>query len=373
MLLMYIIILAAFLGWTMINSYFMPALPKGKSYRDKDELVSILIPLRNEEDNVPDLITNLRKLTYPNVEFILLDDDSSDRTLTLLTELTKGDERFSILEGNDLPPTWNGKVYACHQLSERAKGDYLLFIDADIRLHRDTIQSTLTLIKKMKASMLSGFPAFPVSLWLEKLLVPLQHFVVHFHLPLLPANWTTRPAFTAAHGAFILVKHREYKMIDGHKAIHNSLVDDVDLSRAFKAHGYRSLLANVTTYTTCYMYRSNKDVWEGFTKNLFPGLGRSLLLVIFLFLFYGVFYVLPFILLLLGLMSYIQGMPMFTLFFPYLLITLQKAWVDWITNQSIRLSLFMPLSALAFMLLLINSTMRGLKQKGYVWKGRTYS
>ncbi|WP_377889051.1 glycosyltransferase [Alkalihalobacillus sp. R86527] len=373
MLLSYIIILASFLGWTIINSRFMPALPNKRFHRDKNELVSILIPLRNEEDNVVDLITNVKKLSYPYIEFILLDDDSSDRTLKLLIENTQGDDRFSIIKGDDLPPSWNGKVYACHQLSERANGDYLLFIDADIRLHPDILQSSLTLMKKKKASMLSGFPAFPVSLWLEKLLVPLQHFVVHFHLPLLAANWTNKPAFTAAHGAFILVTHKEYNMINGHKSIHSSLVDDVDLSRSFKIHGHRSLLANITKYATCYMYSSNKDVWEGFTKNLFPGLGRSLLLVSFLFFFYGVFYVLPFILLLIGGGSFLKGMPSFILFLPYLLITLQKAWVDWITNQSVRLSVFMPLSALAFMLLLVNSTMRGIKQKGYVWKGRTYS
>ncbi len=351
----------------------MPSLRNEKATRGKEELVSVLIPLRNEEENVVDLITNLKALSYPNIEVLVLNDNSEDHTLPLLTKHTKRDDRFTILEGEELPPSWNGKVFACHQLSERAKGSYLLFIDADMRLHKDTIQASLEMLRRTKASMLSGFPAFPVSLLLEKLLVPLQHFVVNFHLPLLPANHTTRPAFTAAHGAFILVDHKAYKRVGGHRSIQNSLIDDVHLSRTFKVNGYRSILANVTKFTTCYMYRSNKDVWEGFTKNLFPGLGRSRLLVSILFLFYGCFYFLPAVLLIIGVVSYTIGEPMYSLFIPYILITLQKAWVDWKTNQSILLSFMMPISSLAFMCLLINSMMKGIKQKGYVWKGRTYS
>lgn len=351
----------------------MPGLSLKDHYRDKNELVSILVPLRNEEDNVKDLIDNLKKISYEYVEILLLDDNSSDGTLQLLKNTTLYDERFSILSGSELPKAWNGKVYACHQLSLRARGDYLLFIDADMRVHPDVIQASVSLLKKKNASMLSGFPAFPVHLMLEKLLVPLQHFVVFFHLPLLPANWTTKPAFTAAHGAFILVNQKDYRLIKGHEAIQNSLIDDVDLSRSFKKHGYRSLLANVTKFTTCFMYRSNKDVWDGFTKNLFPGLGRSPILVGTLFLFYGLFYVMPFLLVIAGIMSIIYGTVMYALFLPFILITIQKGYVDWITNQSIKLALYMPLSAFAFMLLLIHSMRTGLKQKGYVWKGRTYS
>ncbi|MGA9290177.1 MAG: glycosyltransferase family A protein [Anaerobacillus sp.] len=373
MLTIYTCILVGFLIWTIINSLFMPRLSDTKLTRDEDGLVSILIPLRDEEQNVKDLVQSLKQLTYANIEIILLDDHSTDNTLKLLLQTTKSDSRFNVVQGLELPNGWTGKVFACHQLSELAKGDYLLFNDADLRLAPDVIQASLSLMTKRKAVLLTGFPAFPVTRWLEKLLVPLQHFVVHFHLPLAPANWTLFPSFTAAHGAFMMMNKETYKQIGGHKAIYNTLLDDVDLTRRFKKKGHRALLANVTSATTCYMYHSNAEVWNGFTKNLFPGLGRSRFLVCMLFFFYGAFYVGPFLLLLFGLFHLVTGAFQPGLFYPYLVIILQKAWVDVRTKQSMALSLLMPFSAAAFMILLIHSMRTGLNQKGYVWKGRTYS
>ncbi|MBN8207661.1 glycosyltransferase [Bacillus sp. NTK071] len=373
MLIIYLWILTGFVAWTIVNSLFMPPLKNSTTQGDKDELVSILIPLRNEKGNVVNLVKSLKELTYPNLEIILLDDHSTDNTMELLQMTTISDDRFTIMEGKELPAGWTGKVHACHQLSLESKGAYLLFIDADLRLAPGVVQSTLSLMKKRKAAMLTGFPSFPVKLWLEKLLVPLQHFVVHFHLPLAPANWTTLPSFTAAHGAFMMVKNEAYQTIGGHKGIYNTLLDDVDLTRTFKKHGYRAILANVTNYATCYMYHSNLEVWKGFTKNLFPGLGRSRFLVSVLFCFYGIFYVTPLILLIIGFYKLANGTLQLELFYPYLLTVLQKAWVDFRTKQVISLSFFMPLSALAFMILLIHSMRIGLKGKGYVWKGRTYS
>ncbi|WP_226658075.1 glycosyltransferase [Pseudalkalibacillus hwajinpoensis] len=370
MLLIYIWTLGLFLFWTIINSLFMPRL---KKTGDENGLVSILVPLRDEERNVKGLVHSFKKLTYHNFEVLFLDDHSSDQTLRLLQKHTKNDTRFTILKGNVLPEGWTGKVYACHQLSEHARGEYLLFNDADLRLSPDAVQASLALMKRKRASMLTGFPAFPVSLFLEKLLVPLQHFVVFFHLPLAPANKTTLPSFTAAHGAFIMVHKETYKQVGGHNTIRDTLLDDIDLAKAFKRKGKHVLLANITKMVTCYMYQTNREVWNGFTKNLFPGLGRSRFLIAVLFLFYGCFYVGPLVFFLIGLYTTFTDSFQFNLFIPYLLIVLQKAWIDVKTNQRVTLSFFMPLSAIAFMMLLIHSMRTGLKQKGYVWKGRTYS
>ncbi|MCA0174111.1 glycosyltransferase [Bacillus sp. RAR_GA_16] len=370
MFVIYLCILSLFLFWTIINSLFMPRL---KKTGDENGLVSILVPLRDEERNVKDLVTSLQRLTYHHFEVLFLDDHSSDQTLHLLRKHTRNDSRFTVLEGNELPEGWTGKVYACHQLSEHARGEYLLFNDADLRLSPDAIQASLSLMKKKSAAMLTGFPAFPVSLFLEKLLVPLQHFVVHFHLPLAPANYTTLPAFTAAHGAFMMVHKEAYQQVGGHASIRDTLLDDIDLAKAFKRKGKHVLLANITKMVTCYMYQTNREVWNGFTKNLFPGLGRSRFLIGLLFLFYGCFYVGPLVFILIGLYTSIAGSFQFNLFIPYLLIVLQKAWIDLRTEQRMTLSLLMPFSAIAFMVLLIHSMQTGLKQKGYVWKGRTYS
>ncbi|WP_353958322.1 glycosyltransferase [Fictibacillus sp. b24] len=356
-----------FLAATIINSFFLPSLKKPSPRADHSERVAVFVPMRNEEGNVAGLVSTLKGLTYRNISFSILDDHSDDGTYKKLLEQIDGDERFTVIQGKPLPSGWAGKVHACHQLSQSDSSDYLLFVDADVRLHPQTIQASLTLLKKRKASLLSGFPRFPVSLFFEKLIVPLQHFVILFHLPLFLANLMKWPPATAAHGAFMLFKSEAYHGIGGHAVIKSSLVDDVDLAKAMKRSNYRVVLANVTEYVSCYMYRSNKEVWNGFTKNLFPGLGRSILLVIFLSLFYSVFYIAPLLLSIYGIVTHQLLWVM-----PYLLTVMQKAYVDLLTGQRPFLSLLMPLSAIGLVVLMNASMWRGLKKQGYEWKGRLY-
>ncbi|GAE27764.1 glycosyltransferase [Halalkalibacter wakoensis JCM 9140] len=101
----------------------MPKIDEGLAQHD--DLISILIPLRNEERNVPGLVQSLKELHDQNIEVLFLDDHSSDQTYNLLTELTKDRKNFHVRKGKPLPANWVGKVHACHQLSALAKGDYL--------------------------------------------------------------------------------------------------------------------------------------------------------------------------------------------------------------------------------------------------------
>nr|WP_316047043.1 glycosyltransferase [Planococcus glaciei] len=132
--------------------------------------------MRNEERNVETLTSALKAAVYPHLEFIILNDQSTDRTGVLLEQMTAGDSRFTVIGGKELPPDWVGKVHACHQLQKHAKGDYLLFIDADIRFSPEAIGQALALMNERQAKLLSGFPAFDVPPFLSKLLVPMQHF-----------------------------------------------------------------------------------------------------------------------------------------------------------------------------------------------------
>jgi cellulose synthase/poly-beta-1,6-N-acetylglucosamine synthase-like glycosyltransferase len=369
-MLTYQIALILLLIWTVVNSFFMPTLRK--QGLTEYPLVSILIPLRNEEKNARKLVQSLKRLSYPNLEFIMLDDQSADQTREILLHSTGNDSRFSILSGAPMPSGWSGKVHACHQLSHKAAGDYFLFLDADVRLHPSTIESTLSLMKEKKAAMLSGFPNFPVKHVLEKWLVPMQHFLIYFHLPLYFANYTSMISASAAHGAFMMFEKKSYEQFGGHASIKSSIVDDVALARTAKKHNHRVLLANVTDFVTCYMYDSNKSVWEGFKKNIFPGFGRSITIVILFTLFYSTFYILPLFLAIYGIYTMIAGELQTSYFLPMLLIILQKAFIDYRSGQKITLSLAISLSAAAFLILLYSSMIASFKKTGYSWKGRTY-
>lgn len=359
--------LAVFLLWTVFNSFFLPLLPVKR--RDaKTPLISVLVPMRNEEHNVRTIINCLKATDYPNVEFIILNDQSTDRTGEILAQLTAGDSRFTLLQGRELPLGWVGKVHACHQLQEHANGEYLLFIDADIRFVPTAFGQSLALMQQNGAKLLSGFPAFDVPPILSKLLVPMQHFVVLFHLPLAVANRSNIPSTTAANGMWMMFERRAYDQIGGHAAVAASLVEDVHIARLMKASGSKMLLANITRSVRCRMYTTNHDVWEGFLKNSYSGIGRSPLMAAALSLFYLTFYVSPFFLLVYGLFA---SNPLYAV--PYLVTVLQQLYVLLLTRQHWYLAFLMPAQAAAMIAVLLHSMWKAWRKKTYSWKGRQYS
>lgn len=367
----YLLFLSIFLGWVILNSFSMKRLQvnyESRQTRDSASLVSILIPMRNEEKNVKDLITSIKSINYPHMEVFILDDQSSDNTFPLLQKEIGNDSRFTVVSGSPLPDGWVGKVYACHQLGKKAKGDYLFFLDADIRLHPEALTSAMRFVKP-KTGLLTGFPHFPPTSLLSHLLVPMQHFIVHFHLPIILANQLKLTPFTAAHGAFMLFQREAYEKIGGHASVKKSLVEDVHIGRKIKEAGYYVTLVNITKAVTCHMYETNKEVWEGFAKNSFPGLGRNIVLTVGVILFYFCFFVFPLFILGYGVVTNMTLLYVLPLF----MISLLKLIVDLVTNQKWWLCLFFPLSALAFICILSYSAFLSLTNQRFTWKGRSYS
>ncbi|WP_026689381.1 glycosyltransferase [Alteribacter aurantiacus] len=353
---------------TIINTISLPKITQKNLSSDVSyPTVNLYIPLRNEERHVESLIENLKKLTYPNLSIYLLDDGSTDNTHALLKTFIRTDSRFTLLQGIELPKEWVGKVHACHQLSKHGDGEFALFMDADVTIAPSTIEAMIEEFDQ-NTGLITGFPKNPVHGMLGHLLVPLQHFVVHFHLPVLLSNKTTYTAATAAHGAFMMFRRASYDRIGGHESVKNSLVEDVHISRQVKKSGYRVKLSNITSLVSCDMYHSNREVWEGFAKNMFPGLGRSLSLVIVLSITYSLLYVAPLGLLLLSL----SGVLPLVYMLPYVVGVLQKGTVDWATGQKWWLSFLMPFSAILMISLLWYSTYLGMFKKGFSWKGRVY-
>ncbi|MBM7647881.1 glycosyltransferase involved in cell wall biosynthesis [Bacillus ectoiniformans] len=323
--------------------------------------------MRNEERNVKDCIESIQALTYPHWECIIIDDQSNDQTPALLKKYTESDSRFTVIQGRPLPKDWVGKVHACDQLSEAANGDYLLFLDADVRIKPNTIQQALFVMKRHQSGLVTGFAHFPVHTWLAKLLVPLQTFIVFFHLPVLVANYTLFPASTAAHGGFMFFECKAYRHMGGHQKVKDSLVEDIHIAREMKKSGKRVTLTNISPSVACYMYETNEEVWKGFLKNIYAGLGRSPLMAAAAAVFYFSFYVLPFILAIAGL-----ALHDWLYLAPLVITYLQVFAVDAASNQSKWHFIYMPFSAAALIILMFASMKQSHTGKGYEWKGRKY-
>lgn len=121
-------------------------------------LVSILIPARNEALNIRNCLESLQKQDYPNLEILVLDDNSTDNTSEIVRQMISRDGRIQLLRGEALPPGWAGKPFACYQLARQAHGDWLLFVDADTTHSPQMLRGVMALALDLKPALLSGFP-----------------------------------------------------------------------------------------------------------------------------------------------------------------------------------------------------------------------
>ncbi|HBZ84480.1 MAG TPA: glycosyl hydrolase, partial [Verrucomicrobia subdivision 6 bacterium] len=166
--------------------------------------ISILIPARNEVDRLRPCLSTLSDSDYPILEILVLDDHSTDGTAELIQQRAKGDPRIRLLSGKPLPEGWVGKPWACHQLSQEAKGDYLLFVDADTRFSDITVAHSINVAEKEKADLVSLWPYQESRTWSEHLVIPFVHLFILFYLP----HWAkgSLRCFGAANGQFVLFR-----------------------------------------------------------------------------------------------------------------------------------------------------------------------
>lgn len=347
--------------WLVVNVQFLRHMT---IQSHSNPSISVLIPLRDEAANVDRLMKNLHAIDYERAEFLFYDDQSTDGTTAILQENVLLDKRFRLLHGDVLPINWRGKPHACQRLAEHAKGDILLWVDADVTLHKKTLEATASMFEQ-PIDALSGFPRFNMRNGLEKLLTPLLHFFVHAHLPIYLANRQRLPAATAASGAFIAIRRDTYFEIGGHTAVKDEVVEDVALFRRLKKSGKRAMLYNITDFVSCAMYATVRDTWHGFQKNCFRGIQHSYALGCLLVLFYSMYFVMPGVLFIIGLST--QHL-LYTL--PFICITIMRLISDYIAKQLSFFSLLMPVSACAYCVLLGTTMIQTARKKSMYWKGR---
>jgi glycosyltransferase involved in cell wall biosynthesis len=258
---------------TVFNFVSDPKLRKIK--RGHQELVSILIPARNEEANIIRLLQSIEQQDYQNYEVIVLDDDSSDQTYNLCVAFAANHPQFSVVKGQPLPADWLGKNYACHQLALQARGQYFLFLDADEKIYPGLINSAVHRIQVRKLALLSLFTNQVMDTLGEKLVVPLMHYVLLNLLPIRLIYLSKNPAFAAASGQFMLFDANEYRTHRWHQMAKDRVVEDIEITKMVKTAGLKceSLLAN--GFITCRMYTGYADAINGFSKNFLAAFNYS--------------------------------------------------------------------------------------------------
>ena len=285
------------LGVQVINFFTLKKLGRFPG-REDYPFVSILVPARNEERNIEKCINSLLQQDYPNYEIIVLDDESEDRTWEILSRLAQGNDRLHLLKGKPLPEGWIGKCWACHQLSEKARGEFLLLVDADTFHQPSMLRSVMDAAHFYQADLISGLPHEKIETFSEVLTIPLISWGILAAIPLPLAFALPHPALSITIGQLLLFKRESYERINGHIAVKDHVCEDMALGRLIKAKGFRWRLVDAGDVTECRMYTNLSEAVNGLSKTIFGALNfRVLLILLFSLLLWLMFCLPPWLLL----------------------------------------------------------------------------
>ena len=315
------------------------------------ESVDVLIPMRDEEDNVEgSLKSTLNSELLEASSIYVLDDGSTDQTGKLISEF-----KVNKLTGTELPAGWLGKVWACHNLSKAGSGKYLVFLDADVRLHPYAIASAITRMNKFGWDFISPYPRQIAGSFLEKLIQPLLQWSWLASVPLRLAEKFPNRSMTIANGQFFIVKRSAYEEAGGHAAIPGEVLDDLELARLLISKGFKGGVADGSAVASCRMYKTNSQLIDGYTKSLWKAFGGQFGTIVAIILLFFT-----------GISPYLGiGAPATFIFLSRFLAAIK-------TRSNPAYAFLHPISIVILLYLITLSSIR--KSRGtLIWRGRTVS
>lgn len=340
--------------------------------------VSVIIPARNEEEGIGDCLRAVLAQDYPNFEVILINDKSTDRTGEIVREIEDGDPRLSCIQGKELPPGWMGKNHALFQGVREAKGEFLLFVDADSRLEPECLTQTMSRALEEGSDLLTIIPTLICGGFWEKVVHPILVQMIFVWAPSKKIN-DPGSEVASGNGPYMLFRRSAYEKIGGHEAVKDNIVEDLELARNIKRAGFRLTYVGAPELMSLRMYTCLAEIWEGWSKNFYISLGGKVWLTALASLGIFIYFILPWLAMPAALAVLIFGG-----WDPTWLAVLSLAFAQCLVAVALRhlmLRLYavdasypylQPLGSAVLIAILVNSTIRTQYRKGVSWKGRTY-
>jgi glycosyltransferase involved in cell wall biosynthesis len=344
----------------LVNIIFRQKLRKSND--ECNNLVSILIPARNEEKNIGNLLDDILAQDYQNFEIMVFNDQSTDHTSPIVAGFEKKDGRVKLIHSSGLPDGWLGKNHACHTMSKLAKGDYLLFLDADVRIGNQIIHQTLSMSRKYKLGLVSIFPRQIMKTLGEWVTVPLMNYILLTLLPLILVRKSMFASMAAANGQFMLFDAEVYRKHLPHKQFKNNKVEDIETARFFKQNGIRIACLTGNESMQCHMYQGFSEAVNGFAKNVTHFFGNSFTMAV------GFWLVTTF-----GFISIAFAMPLWVLYSYLVAIVVVRVLVSLASRQHVFYNLILIIPQQISLGLFIFKAFLVKFKKQYKWKGRNIS
>ena len=268
--------------------WYLARPPLGDDVPGTDLMVSICIPARNEAENIGACIRAALKSEWPEFEVVVVDDRSTDETADVARSAAAGDPRVHIVSGTEPPAGWAGKPWAVARAAGEARGQILAFVDADVRLAPEALRALVPEMVRRDVRLISAYGTWTLHSFWERVLIPTVGWLIRGAVDLDAVNDPGNPA-AFANGQLIMVERPTYDSFNGHAVVKDQVLEDVRLAEQFKRRGHSIAMVVAPWAFTVRLYENLGQIMNGYTKNLYEGMGRrpSMALGAVLFVFVG--------------------------------------------------------------------------------------
>ncbi|RIW33598.1 glycosyltransferase [Bacillus salacetis] len=330
--------------------------------------LSIIVPARNEAHTIGRSLLTQLKLKYNNIEWIIVNDRSTDETRQEIERIAKMDDRIKTLHLNELPEGWLGKNHALYQGYLHSEGDLLLFTDADVHFHPDSVSKAVKALQNEKADHLTAAPSLTAQgFWLQTFIAFFLFGFTYYKRPWKANDQNSRIGMGI--GAFNLMTRSGYETIGTHESLRNRPDDDLQLGAKVKEHGLEQRMVTAIGLLSVEWYPTLRSALQGLEKNTFAGLYYRYSMVILAVA--GVFFsqVFPFLALLSSDTAVrLLSLTVITLIFFSYFIVIKK-----MTDFHAGLFFVLPVTALIFIFSIIRAVALTFLRGGVIWRGTKYS